>query len=75
MTPRFLDAELPDKQKLRQLRTLGQTGFIRSIEAMLNDLEVSSRETVRFCRHMRHLATIYRLRDFLAVIEETKNNA
>lgn len=73
--PRFLDAELPDRQKLRQLRTLGQTGFVRSIEAMLNDLEVSAPETVRFCRHMRHLATSYRLRDFLAVIEETKNNA
>ncbi|KEQ05426.1 ATP-binding protein [Pseudorhizobium pelagicum] len=69
----FSAGELPDRSKLKQLRTLGETGFVRSIEAMLNDIESSSPSTARFCGHMRLLVTNYRLRDFLAVIEEVKN--
>lgn len=69
----FSAQELPDPAKLKQLRTLGETGFIRSIEATLNDIESSSPSTARFCGHMRLLVTNYRLRDFLAVIEEVKN--
>ncbi len=71
--PDFAPGELPEPHKLKQLRTLGQTGFIRSIEATLNDIETSAPATARFCHHMRHLAANYRLREFLAVIEEVKN--
>ncbi|MBB4350790.1 signal transduction histidine kinase/CheY-like chemotaxis protein [Rhizobium cellulosilyticum] len=73
LQPNFASAELPEPRKLKQLRTLGETGFVRSIEAMLNDIEASSPGTARFCRHMRFLVANYRLRDFLAVIEEVKN--
>jgi signal transduction histidine kinase len=72
--PVFLPGQMPDAQKLRQLRTLGATGFVRSIEAMLNDLEISAPHTEPFCRHMRHLATNYRLREFLAIIESAQNH-
>ncbi|QLF71891.1 response regulator (plasmid) [Peteryoungia desertarenae] len=71
----FAPEELPDPKKLQQLKTLGETGFVRSIEAMLNDLEISSPDTERFCRHMRQLATNYRLREFLAIIEDSKQDA
>jgi hypothetical protein len=73
--PSFAADELPDARKLQQLRTLGETGFVRSIEAMLNDLEISTPGTERFCRHMRQLATNYRMREFLAIIEDTRNHA
>ena len=73
--PSFEADELPDARKLQQLRTLGETGFVRSIEAMLNDLEISTPGTERFCRHMRQLATNYRMREFLAIIEDTRNHA
>ncbi|MNI07500.1 hypothetical protein D3C73_605090 [compost metagenome] len=73
LQPNFAPAELPEPRKLKQLRTLGETGFVRSIEAMLNDIEASSPGTARFCRHMRFLVANYRLRDFLAVLEEVKN--
>ncbi|MCD2182864.1 hybrid sensor histidine kinase/response regulator [Rhizobium sp. GN54] len=69
----FIAEELPEPHKLKQLRTLGETGFVRSIEAMLNDIETSSPATARFCSHMRLLVANHRLRDFLAVIEEVKN--
>lgn len=73
LQPNFAAQELPEPAKLKQLRTLGETGFVRSIEAMLNDIERSSPATARFCAHMRLLVTNHRLRDFLAVIEEVKN--
>lgn len=73
MRPSFSAEELPERNKLKQLRTLGETGFTRSIDAMLNDIQLSSPATARFCGHMRLLVTNYRLRDFLAVIEEVKN--
>jgi signal transduction histidine kinase/ActR/RegA family two-component response regulator len=71
--PDFAEGELPEPHKLKQLHTLGQIGFVRSIEATLNDIETSAPATARFCRHMRQLAANYRLREFLAVIEEVKN--
>ena len=73
LAPSFAPGELPEPHKLKQLRTLGQTGFVRSIEATLNDIETSSPATARFCHHMRLLVANYRLRDFLAVIEEVNN--
>lgn len=73
--PVFLSGELPAPQKLRQLKTLGAMGFVRSIEAMLNDLEISAPHTEPFCKHMRDLATNYRLREFLAIIEGSQNHA
>jgi CheY-like chemotaxis protein/nitrogen-specific signal transduction histidine kinase len=73
LQPSFAAGELPEPHKLKQLRTLGETGFVRSIEAMLNDIETSQPATARFCTHMRLLVANFRLRDFLAVIEEVKN--
>lgn len=70
LTPVFDASELPEPNKLKQLRTLGQTGFVRSIEATLDDIETTSPATARFCAHMRRLVAHHRLRDFMAVIEE-----
>lgn len=73
LKPSFASEELPELSKLKQLRTLGQTGFVRSIEATLNDIETSSPATAPFCQHMRLLVANSRLRDFQAVIEEVSN--
>ncbi|OSQ49414.1 ATPase [Thalassospira alkalitolerans] len=66
----FDDHEIPPPEKLRQLATLGQIGFVRSIEVTLKDIEVSHPDTVRFCQHMLKLTKSFRLKDFLAAIEE-----
>lgn len=71
--PAFEPGEVPDARKLKQLRTLGQTGFVRSIEAMLNEIELSTPATARFCAHLRSLVTNYRLRDFLTVLENVNH--
>tara|TARA_R110001583_G_scaffold32107_1_gene109722 strand:+ start:55635 stop:59072 length:3438 start_codon:yes stop_codon:yes gene_type:complete len=70
VAPCFESHEIPPPDKLRQLTTLGQIGFIRSIEVTLKDIELSHPDTARFCQHMLKLTKSFRLKDFIAAIEE-----
>jgi signal transduction histidine kinase len=72
--PVFKPSERPDPQQLRQLKTLAEIGFVRSIDAMLNDIEISSPHAERFCKYLRQLATNYRLRELVALIEDAKDH-
>ncbi|MAU22130.1 MAG: hybrid sensor histidine kinase/response regulator [Martelella sp.] len=65
----FSPEELPEASKLKQLHTLARMGFIRSIEAMLSEIEISTPATATFCGHMRQLLDNHRLHDFLSVLD------
>lgn len=71
----FRASELPDAQQLKQLYALGQTGFLRSIEAMLDDLKLTNPKTNRFCEHLRALAKTNQFNDFLHAIDEVRDDA
>ncbi len=73
--PVFGTAERPADAQLGQLKTLAELGFVRSIEAMLADIELTAPHTQRFCHHLRHLATSHRLREMVALIEDAKDHA
>lgn len=70
--PPFLRSEIPEPAKLRQLRSLGDMDFARSIEATLKEIEASAPHTSRFCAHMRNLAHSFERDSFLATIEEAE---
>ncbi|MEP1441843.1 MAG: ATP-binding protein [Hyphomicrobiales bacterium] len=70
----FSEAELPDASLLRQLHTLAQAGFVRSIEATLDELEYSQPETAKFCHCMRELAQKSKLDSFITAIEEVQHD-
>ena len=69
MRTAFSPEELPEASKLKQLHTLARMGFIRSIEAMLSEIEISTPATATFCGHMRQLLDNHRLHDFLSVLD------
>ena len=68
----FMPIELPEASMLKQLHTLAQAGFVRSIEATLDELEHTDTDKSRFCRHMRELTQQPKLDSFIKTIEEVR---
>ena len=64
----------PPAQHLDDLMKLGEIGYVRGIQAKLNEIEKSSGNNEAFVSHMRELMEAFDFKKYMAVLEALRGN-
>lgn len=72
--PRFTTSDAPDPHHLNDLYRLGQIGYVRGIQAKLDEIEQEGADHQRFVAHLRSLVRNFELGHYMAAIEAIYGN-
>lgn len=64
----------PSARHIEDLLHLGQIGYVRGIQAKLDDIENNSPENLPFVAHLRQIAATYDFRRFIAEVERFQSH-